>query len=74
MNILHYKFLKGTESPKMDRLLDSKECIFPNIALEQWKRKMIIAEVVSLATKAMFGHHYFKFGGDTFHQVQRGSI
>ena len=39
-----------------------------------WERKEIVAEVVALATKAMFRNHFYQFGGDTFHQRQGGPI
>ena len=42
--------------------------------LEEWEKKQLIAEVVALATKAMFKNHYYKFGGKMFHQKKGGPI
>ena len=53
---------------------DQEQCSFPEVTLEEWEKKLIIAEVVSLATKVMFSHHFYKFGGDTYHQTQGGPI
>ena len=44
-----------------------------NVELTEKEKRLIIGEVVSMATKAMFHHHYYKFGG-TYHQTQGGPI
>ena len=33
-----------------------------------------MAEVVGLVTKAMFNHHFYKFGGQTYHLTRGGPI
>ena len=42
--------------------------------LTEAEKKQIIAEVVSLATRAMFRNHFYKFGGRVYHQAQGGPI
>ena len=42
------------------------------MTLSDEEKRMIIAEVVSIATRAMFNHHYYTFGGEKYHQAQRG--
>ena len=53
---------------------DQEQWIFPEVTLLDWEKKMIVAEVVSIATKAMFTHHFYTFGGETYHQAQGGPI
>ena len=53
---------------------DQEQWEFPPVILDEWEKKEIIAEVVSLAVKAMFRHHYYHFGGDIYHQAQGGPI
>ena len=65
--------LKGA-GPRGSARGDQEQWCFPEVKLESWEKKLIIAEVVSLATKAMFSHHFYKFGGDTYHQAQGGPI
>ena len=42
--------------------------------LEPWEKEKIISEVISLATRAMFNHQYYTFGGRVFHQKAGGPI
>ena len=51
---------------------DQEQWIFRDIILEEWEKKKIIAEVVSLATKAMLKNHYYTFWGKVFHQNEGG--
>ena len=53
---------------------DQEQWLFPTVVLTEKEKREVIAEVVALATKAMFNHHYYRFGGKTFHQVQGGPI
>ena len=53
---------------------DQEQWIFPPVKLEEWEKKRIIAEVIGVATKAMFRNHYYQFGGKNFHQEQGGPI
>ena len=53
---------------------DQEQWLFPPVVLTEKEKREGIAEVVALATKAMFNHHYYRFGGKTFHQVQGGPI
>ena len=43
-----------------------------NVELTDKEKRLIIGEVVSMATKAMFHHHYYK--GTTYNQTQGGPI
>ena len=65
--------MKGS-GPRGKTKGDQEQWAFPDIVLEEWERREIIAEVVKIATKAMFNHHYYEFGGKTFHQAQGGPI
>ena len=51
-----------------------EQWIFPDIELEDWERREILAEVIGLATQAMFENHFYEFGGRKFHQAQGGPI
>ena len=53
---------------------DQEQWIFPDVVLEEWEKREILAEVVGLAVQAMFGNHYYEFGGSKFHQAQGGPI
>ena len=53
---------------------DEEQWAFKDVVLEDWEKRMVVAEVVSIATRAMFHHHYYKFGGTTYHQAQGGPI
>ena len=53
---------------------DQEQWCFPDVTLEEWERREILGEVVSLATKAMFNNHFYKFGGRSYHQAQGGPI
>ena len=52
---------------------DQEQWRFMNVELTD-KERLIIGEVVSMATKAMFHHHYYKLGGTTYHQTQGEQI
>ena len=65
--------IKGA-APRGPTCGDQEQWEFPDVELEDWERKLIIAEVVSLATKAMFSHHFYKYGGATYHQGGGGPI
>ena len=41
---------------------DQEQWIFPDIELEDWERREILAEVIGLATQAMFENHFYEFG------------
>ena len=53
---------------------DQEQWEFRNVVLEPWEKKQILSEVVSLATKAMFCNHFYKFGGVMYHQQQGDPI
>ena len=53
---------------------DQEQWEFPDVVLEEWEKREIVAEVVSLATKAMFNNHFYQFGEETFHQNQGGQL
>ena len=53
---------------------DQEQWIFKDVELTEWERKMVVGEAVSLATRAMFHDHLYKFGGTTYHQAQGGPI
>ena len=53
---------------------DTEQWVFQDVVLTEDEKKEIIAEVVSLATKAMFRNHFYKFGGVMYHQAQGGPI
>ena len=53
---------------------DQEQWIFPRVTLTDAEKREIIAEVVAIATKAMFQQHFYKFGGKVFHQTQGGPI
>ena len=40
---------------------DQEQWRFQDVILEDWDRREIVGEVVSLATKAMFNNHFYKF-------------
>ena len=44
------------------------------MTLTEEEKKLIIAMVVSLVTKAMFELHFYQFAGTTFHQQDGGPI
>ena len=51
---------------------DQEKRIFPCVTLTDSEKKEIIAEVVAIATKAMFQQHFYKFSGKVFHQTHIG--
>ena len=53
---------------------DQEQWIFQKVVLTEWEKNEIISEVVSLATKAMFKNHFYKFGGKIYHQARGGPI
>ena len=62
------------EGPKGQERGDQEQWIFPRVELEDWEKEEIVSEVISLATAAMFHHHYYTFGGKVFHQKEGGPI
>ena len=44
------------------------------MVLTEWEKEDIVGEVISLATRAMFNHHFYTFGGKVFHQKSGGPI
>ena len=42
--------------------------------LEDWEKLEIISTVISIATEAMFGRHYYTFCGKTYQQLHGGPI
>ena len=53
---------------------DQEQWIFMDVVLTEEEKRKIVAEVVALATKAMFNNHFYKFGGKMYHQAQGGPI
>ena len=63
------------EGPRGSQRGDQEQWEFKkNIILEDWEKKQILAEVVKIATEAMFKKHYYSFGGRTYHQRGGGPI
>ena len=65
--------IKGP-GPKGRTRGDQEQWSFPEVKLEEWEKKTIVAEVIGVVTKAMFNHHYYTFGGKTYHQTRGGPI
>ena len=65
--------LKGS-GPRGKVKGDQEQWEFPPVVLTDDEKREVIAEVVAIATKAMFNNHYYQFGGKTFHQAQGGPI
>ena len=62
------------EGPRGSQRGDQEQWQFKeNIILDDWERRQIVAEVVKIATEAMFKKHYYSFGGRTYHQRGGGS-
>ena len=53
---------------------DQEQWEFRDVILTKDEKKQVVAEVVSLATRAMFRNHFYKFGGRIYHQAQGGPI
>ena len=53
---------------------DQEQWVFPRVRLRPKEKKLLVATVVKLATKAMFTHHYYSFGGLKFQQREGGPI
>ena len=58
--------VKGA-GPRGSTVGDQEQWIFPPVVLQEWEKRAVVAEVIALATRAMFHHHYYQFGGKTFH-------
>ena len=65
--------VKGA-GPSCKTKWDQEQWIYGDVVIEEWEKKQIVAEVVSLATRAMFRNHFYKFGGKMYHQRQGGPI
>ena len=65
--------MKG-EGPRGATKGDTEQWCFPNVVLSDEEKRLLIATVVSLATKAMFRLHHYKFGGKMFKQMEGGPI
>ena len=53
---------------------DQEQWQFPQIKLEEWEKKEIIAQVLKTAIEAMFKKHFYKFDGKIFQQTAGGPI
>ena len=53
---------------------DQEQWIFMDVILEEWEKREIVAEIVSMATRAMFRNHFYKFGGKMYRQASGGPI
>ena len=53
---------------------DQEQWEFPQIKLEDWEKREIVACVIRIAVEVMFKKHYYTFGGRTFHQRSGGPI
>ena len=53
---------------------DQEQWIFPSVTLTQEEKRLLLATVIELATKAMFTHHYYGFAGKMFQQLEGGPI
>ena len=62
------------EGPRGATVGDTEQWCFPDVVLTGKEKRQIIAQVVSMATKAMFKHHHYKFGGKMFRQTDGGPI
>ena len=47
---------------------DSEQWVFPKVRLKWVEKRLLVATVVELATKAMFDNHYYGFNGRKFKQ------
>ena len=65
--------LKGA-GPKGAMRGDTEQWCFPKVVLTLKEKEEIISTVVSLATKAMFRLHHYKFGGKMYKQMEGGPI
>ena len=53
---------------------DTEQWIFPQVKLEEWEKRELVAVVVEILTEALFSKHYYTFGGKFFHQRGGGPI
>ena len=60
--------------PKGPERGDTDQWIFPRVVLSYEDKLEIIGTVLSIATSAMFQHHYYSFGGETYRQEEGGPI
>ena len=60
--------LRG-EGPRGPEIGDTEQWCFPEVVLTEEEKKEIVALAVSMATRAMFRLHFYKFGGKIFRQL-----
>ena len=66
--------MRGT-GPRGAARRDQEQWVFPpNIVLEEWEKREILACVIRIATENMFKKHFYTFGGRTYHQSEGGPI
>ena len=53
---------------------DTEQWIFPQVKLEEWEKRELVAVVVEILTEALFSKHYYTFGGKFFHQRGGGPL
>ena len=60
--------------PKGPVVGDTEQWIFPRVVLTPEDKQEIIGTVLSIATTALFHHHYYSFGGRKYKQMGGGPI
>ena len=53
---------------------DQEQWEFPMVRLRKCEKRLLVATVVRLVTRAMFKHHYYEFGGGKSQQKEGGPI
>ena len=74
------KFKKGTKptvtgpvaaGPSVD---DDSQWVFPKVEMTEQEKKLLLATVVQIGVRTVFGTHLYQFGGKIYHQQQGGPI
>ena len=60
--------------PKGPDIGDTDQWVFPRVVLSDQDKLEILGAVLSIATTALFTHHFYSFGGATFKQLKGGPI
>ena len=65
--------IKG-KNPRGKHRGDTEQWCFPDVILEKWEQRELLATVVEIATHAMFKTHFYDFAGQAYHQKSGGPI
>ena len=60
--------------PKGPDVGDTDQWVFPRVILSDLDKREILGAVLSIATTALFNHHFYSFGGAFFKQLKGGPI